>query len=93
MLLKRQNLFVISLTKNLDSTITYSNNSSRCFENIFKLEALAKCEQRSWGMWHNNKVLVIDDNQSRRHDFKILLDFLSETTLVTASDTWQAAVA
>lgn len=44
-------------------------------------------------MWHNNKVLVIDDNQSRRHDLKILLDFLGETTYVAASDTWQAAVA
>ena len=44
-------------------------------------------------MWRNNKVLVIDDNQSRRHDLKILLDFLSETTLSTASDSWQAAVA
>lgn len=44
-------------------------------------------------MWRNNKVLVIDDNPSRRHDLKILLDFLSETTLVTASDTWQSVVA
>lgn len=44
-------------------------------------------------MWRNNKVLVIDDNPSRRHDLKILLDFLSETTCVTASDTWQSAVA
>ena len=44
-------------------------------------------------MWRNNKVLVIDDNQARRHDLKILLDFLNETTLVTGSDTWQAAVA
>jgi sigma-54 specific flagellar transcriptional regulator A len=44
-------------------------------------------------MWRNNKVLVIDDNQTRGHDLKILLDFLSETTLITPSDTWQAAVA
>lgn len=44
-------------------------------------------------MWRNNKVLVIDDNQARGHDLKILLDFLSETTLVAASDSWQAAVA
>ena len=44
-------------------------------------------------MWRNNKVLVIDDNLSRRHDLKILLDFLSETTRTTASNTWQAAVA
>lgn len=44
-------------------------------------------------MWRNNKVLVIDDNPSLRHDLKILLDFLSETTLATASNHWQAAVA
>lgn len=44
-------------------------------------------------MWRNNKVLVIDDNPSRRHDLKILLDFLSETTLVAPSKAWQAAVA
>ncbi len=44
-------------------------------------------------MWRNNKVLVIDDNPSRRHDLKILLDFLSETTLVAPSNAWQAAVA
>ncbi len=49
--------------------------------------------KRSWGMWRNNKVLVIDDNPSRRHDLKILLDFLSETTLVAPSNAWQAAVA
>jgi len=44
-------------------------------------------------MWRNNKVLIIDDNQSRRHDVKVLFDFLSETTLVASSDSWQAAVA
>ncbi len=44
-------------------------------------------------MWRNNKVLVIDDNPSRRHDLKILLDFLSETTLVTTSSNWQVTVA
>lgn len=43
-------------------------------------------------MWRNNKVLIIDDNPSRRHDLKILLDFLGETTLVTTSNSWQAAV-
>jgi len=44
-------------------------------------------------MWHNNKVLVIDDNQERRHDLKVLLDFLNETTLTADSESWQAAVA
>jgi len=40
-------------------------------------------------MWRNNKVLVIDDNASRRHDLKVLLDFLNETTSVSASNEWQ----
>lgn len=44
-------------------------------------------------MWRNNKVLVIDDNQSRRHDLKVLLDFLGEPALASASDDWQAIVA
>ena len=29
-------------------------------------------------MWRNNKVLVIDDNSSRRHDLNVLLEFLSD---------------
>src|SRR5690606_2217268 len=41
----------------------------------------------------NNKVLVVDDNPSRRHDLKILLDFLGENTLVAESDSWQTIVA
>lgn len=44
-------------------------------------------------MWHNHKVLVIDDNESRRHDIKVLLDFLSEMTIAAESTSWQAAVA
>jgi sigma-54 specific flagellar transcriptional regulator A len=43
-------------------------------------------------MWGNHKVLVIDDNQQRRYDLKILLDFLGETTLVSSSDEWQSSV-
>jgi sigma-54 dependent transcriptional regulator, flagellar regulatory protein len=43
-------------------------------------------------MWRNNKVLVIDDNSTRRHDLKVLLDFLSETTIVAASNEWQQLV-
>ncbi|QEY12991.1 MULTISPECIES: sigma-54 dependent transcriptional regulator [unclassified Cellvibrio] len=44
-------------------------------------------------MWRNNKVLVIDDNPSRRHDLNVLLEFLSEPALVSASDNWLSAVA
>jgi sigma-54 specific flagellar transcriptional regulator A len=43
-------------------------------------------------MWQNNKVLVIDDNEQHRHDLKVLLDFLGETTLVSASNNWQEVV-
>ncbi len=43
-------------------------------------------------MWRNNKVLVIDDNESRRHDLKVLLEFLSETTLTADSKNWQDLV-
>lgn len=44
-------------------------------------------------MWRNNKVLVIDDNQQRRHDLKILLDFLSESNILASSIDWHQAVA
>lgn len=44
-------------------------------------------------MWGNHKVLVIDDNQQRRYDLKILLDFLGETTLANNSIEWNTGVA
>ncbi len=43
-------------------------------------------------MWRNNKVLVIDDNESRQHDLKVLLEFLSETTLTANSKNFQDLV-
>ena len=43
-------------------------------------------------MWRNNKVLVIDDNESRQHDLKVLLEFLGETTLTATSKNWQDLV-
>lgn len=43
-------------------------------------------------MWQNKKVLVIDDNEQRRHDLRVLLDFLGETTLSSASGNWQEVV-
>ncbi len=43
-------------------------------------------------MWRNNKVLVIDDNESRRHDLKVLLEFLSEAALTANSKNWQDLV-
>ena len=43
-------------------------------------------------MWRNNKVLVIDDSESRRHDLNVLLEFLSETALTACSKNWQDLV-
>ena len=43
-------------------------------------------------MWRNNKVLMIDDDQQRRRDLKILLDFLSETSLTAPASEWRARV-
>jgi sigma-54 specific flagellar transcriptional regulator A len=43
-------------------------------------------------MWRNNKVLVIDDNESRRHDLCVLLEFLGEATLAANSKNWQDLV-
>jgi sigma-54 specific flagellar transcriptional regulator A len=43
-------------------------------------------------MWRNNKVLVIDDSESRRHDLKVLLEFLSETVLTASSKNWHNQV-
>lgn len=42
-------------------------------------------------MRRNNKILVIDDNQQRRHDLRILLDFLDENTLITPGENWLEA--
>ena len=43
-------------------------------------------------MLHANKVLLIDDDNQRRHDFKVILDFLSEGTLDSESDRWPTLV-
>ncbi len=44
-------------------------------------------------MWRDSKVLVIDDNEQRRHDLKVVLDFLDEQTLSASCDQWQASAA
>lgn len=43
-------------------------------------------------MWRDIKVLLIDDNDTHRHDLKVILDFLGEETLVTNTINWQKAV-
>ncbi len=42
-------------------------------------------------MWRELKVLVIDDDEQRRHDLKIILDFLGESAVYTDCENWQSA--
>ncbi|MBX2808796.1 MAG: sigma-54-dependent Fis family transcriptional regulator [Cellvibrionaceae bacterium] len=39
-------------------------------------------------MWREIKILVIDDDDDRRHDLKVVLDFLGEPTVVANSFDW-----
>ncbi|GAB2191383.1 sigma-54-dependent transcriptional regulator [Sessilibacter sp. MAH2] len=43
-------------------------------------------------MWAELKVLVIDDNQQRQHDLKIVLDFMGEPAVVYNSDSWKQVI-
>lgn len=40
-------------------------------------------------MWRELKVLVVDDDAQRRHDLKVVLDFLGEPAVVSDCDNWQ----
>lgn len=40
-------------------------------------------------MWRELKVLVIDDNEQRSHDLKVILDFLGNTAFNTGCADWQ----
>ena len=43
-------------------------------------------------MWREIKVLLIDDNNQRRHDLKVILDFLGEEAITASSSDWQEKV-
>ena len=43
-------------------------------------------------MWREVQVLLIDDNQSRRHDTKVILDFVGEATYAAGSADWRQVV-
>lgn len=43
-------------------------------------------------MWREIKVLLIDDNEQRRHDLKVILDFLGEEAITAGSDDWRQRV-
>lgn len=40
-------------------------------------------------MWRELKVLVIDDDEQRRHDLSVILDFLGEPAVTSVCDGWQ----
>lgn len=39
-------------------------------------------------MWRELKVLLVDDDVQRRHNLKVVLDFLGEPTVEACCDTW-----
>ncbi|UTW48923.1 sigma-54 dependent transcriptional regulator [Bacterioplanoides sp. SCSIO 12839] len=43
-------------------------------------------------MWREIKVLLIDDDEQRRHDLKVILDFLGEEAIVAGPDEWRRVV-
>ncbi len=43
-------------------------------------------------MWREIKVLLIDDNAERRHDLKVILDFLGEEVVATGVSDWRQTV-
>lgn len=44
-------------------------------------------------MWRDLKVLVIDDDEQRRHDLKVVLDFLGENPVICDCTSWKAQIA
>ncbi|TQV84158.1 sigma-54-dependent Fis family transcriptional regulator [Exilibacterium tricleocarpae] len=43
-------------------------------------------------MWRELKVLVVDDDQQRRHDLRVILAFLGEPAVTAVCDSWPAVV-
>lgn len=44
-------------------------------------------------MWRDTKVVVVEDNEQRRHDLKIILDFIGEEVIVAPSREWKEVFA
>lgn len=44
-------------------------------------------------MWRELKVLVLDTDEQRRHDLKVILDFLAEPCVTSECDLWQQTLA
>jgi len=43
-------------------------------------------------MWREIKVLLIDDDEQRRHDLKVILDFLGEEAIVAQPSDWRREI-
>lgn len=43
-------------------------------------------------MWRDIKVLVVDDDAERRHNLKVILDFLGEPTIATSLSGWRTFI-
>ena len=43
-------------------------------------------------MWEDNNVIVIDDDQQRRHDARVILDFLGENPVAYSCLDWAALI-
>ena len=59
----------------------YNNNSA--------LKAAHNAAKVFRSMWREIKVLVIDADTDRRHDLKVVLDFLGEPAVITDGQNWQ----
>ncbi|MCR8921366.1 sigma-54 dependent transcriptional regulator [Dasania sp. GY-MA-18] len=44
-------------------------------------------------MWEENSVIVVDDNEQRRHDATVILDFLGDNPFSYTGEQWQALIA
>lgn len=42
-------------------------------------------------MWEENNVIVVDDNDVRRHEARVILDFLGENPAIYTTEQWSAA--
>lgn len=40
-------------------------------------------------MWKNSKIIIIDDDEQRRQNLNIILEFLGESTLISGDFEWQ----
>ena len=43
-------------------------------------------------MYREIRILLIDDDETRRHDLKVILDFVGEETVACSSSSWKEAV-